>query len=47
VVKSALPCVPCNRLEWPVEVLPLHPCVASIEVDAVLAAARRVLDATQ
>ena len=47
VVKSALPCVPCNRLEWPVEVLPLHPCVASIEVDAVLAAARRVLAATQ
>ena len=47
VVKSALSCVPCNRLEWPVKDLSQHPCVASIEVDAVLAAARQVLIATQ
>jgi ADP-heptose:LPS heptosyltransferase len=45
VVASSLPCAPCNRLDYPESALPMHPCVRDLEVERVLAAVRRVLDA--
>lgn len=45
VVRAALPCVPCNRLDYPLHELPLHPCVRAITLEQVLAAARSLLPA--
>lgn len=43
VVQAALPCVPCNRLDFPTEELAFHPCVRSITTNAVLQAAAPLL----
>lgn len=43
VVASSLPCVPCNRLDWPDEVLDEHPCVRNIEMARVRQAVNKVL----
>lgn len=45
VVRSALPCVPCNRLDFPVEELSYHPCVRSISVEQVMDAVRSMMSA--
>ncbi|MBI2887789.1 MAG: glycosyltransferase family 9 protein [Chloroflexi bacterium] len=45
VVRAALPCVPCNRLDYPLQELSLHPCVRAITLEQVLAAARSLLPA--
>ena len=36
ILRSELACVPCNRLDFPTEELPYHPCLRSITTDAVL-----------
>ncbi len=46
VVRSEPACVPCNRLDIPDAELPLHPCMRSISVEAVVAAARALRAAT-
>lgn len=38
------PMIPCGRLDWPPEALPAHPCVRSIPVEEMLAAAGRLLE---
>ncbi|MFN8533744.1 MAG: glycosyltransferase family 9 protein [Dehalococcoidia bacterium] len=38
VVVSPMLCVPCNRLDWPQELLPYHPCVREIATERVLTA---------
>lgn len=43
VVHAALPCWPCERLDFSPAELPLHPCVRAIDEQQVLAAARSVL----
>jgi heptosyltransferase-2/heptosyltransferase-3 len=43
LVVADLPCVPCNRLDYGVAEVHLHPCVQSIEVARVIAAAGRLL----
>ena len=43
VVQSPLACVPCNRLDYRPEELKDHPCMAAIPVEAVLDAARALL----
>ncbi len=43
VVRSPLPCVPCNRLDYHPGELAEHPCMAAIPVEAVLEAARALL----
>jgi heptosyltransferase-2/heptosyltransferase-3 len=40
VLTSPWPCAPCDRLDWPADVVSQHQCMAAIPVDAVLAAAR-------
>jgi lipopolysaccharide heptosyltransferase II len=52
VLQAAQPCpgcaaIPCGRLDWLPEELPLHPCVRSVSVEAVLAAADTLLARTQ
>jgi len=47
VVRSEPACVPCNRLEFSPGELPLHPCMRSIPVEAVLAAAQPLLAAVE
>jgi len=44
VVTSGRDCIPCNRLDYATDELDAHPCVREIPVDAVLSAARRLLD---
>jgi len=39
-------CVPCNRLDYTRAELDAHPCMREITVEAVLSAARRLMDAT-
>lgn len=46
VVRSALPCVACGRLDFPVEVLPEHPCVRAITSEQVLTAVGEALAAS-
>ena len=46
VVASRRDCVPCNRLDYAIDELDTHPCMREITVDAVLSAARLLLDAT-
>lgn len=43
VVSSPFPCVPCDRLDWPAEVLPRHQCMAAIDPAAVWHAAETLL----
>ncbi|RMF32273.1 MAG: glycosyltransferase family 9 protein [Chloroflexi bacterium] len=43
VLVSAWPCVPCNRLDYPPERVDHHPCLREIRPEAVLAAARDLL----
>ncbi len=45
VLTSGRACIPCNRLDYDAAVLPDHPCVREISVDAVLHAAAEVLSA--
>jgi heptosyltransferase-2/heptosyltransferase-3 len=44
VLQATLPCVPCNRLDYSAEELPLHPCMESIAAEQVLRRARELLD---
>lgn len=39
VLKTNWTCAPCNRLDWPAEVLPQHACMASISPEDVVRAA--------
>jgi len=43
VVKSDLPCIPCNRLDYEPQELDEHLCVRAIPAEQVLAAAEKVL----
>ena len=43
VVKSDMPCMPCNRLDYTIDELEAHPCVRAIPAEAVLAAAEKLL----
>lgn len=43
VVRSEMACIPCNRLDYAVRELEAHPCVRSIPVERVLAAAEALL----
>lgn len=48
VIQAKQPCVgcaaiPCGRIDWSPEALPAHPCVRSIAVEEVLAAAEALL----
>ncbi len=48
MVQARRPCagcvaIPCGRLDWSPEELPTHPCVRSLSVEEVLAAAEEVL----
>ena len=43
VVRAELPCVPCDRLDFSPQELPLHPCIRAITVSAVLKAAEPFL----
>lgn len=43
VLKTAWPCAPCDRLDWPTEALAAHACMAAIPVAAVVAAAQAAL----
>jgi heptosyltransferase-3 len=43
VLKTAWPCAPCDRLDWPAEALAAHACLAAIPVAAVVEAARVAL----
>jgi len=45
VLRSPFTCAPCDRLDWPVEALPLHGCMAAIPPEHVLAAALKLLSA--
>ncbi len=45
VLHSPFTCAPCDRLDWPVEALPLHGCMAAIPPEHVLAAALKLLSA--
>ncbi len=47
VLTSERGCIPCNRLNYAVEELPDHPCVAEIAAEAVLEAADRLLAGTR
>lgn len=46
IVRSDPPCVSCNRLDYSGEELGLHPCIRAITVEAVLSAARSLLQGT-
>jgi lipopolysaccharide heptosyltransferase II len=48
IIQAKQPCpgcaaIPCGRLDWSPEELPAHPCVRSLSVEAVLAAAEALL----
>ncbi len=43
VLVSPWTCVPCNRLDWPSEVLPTHGCMAAIGAGEVIRAALELL----
>jgi ADP-heptose:LPS heptosyltransferase len=43
VIQSNFACVPCDRLDWPPDALPLHGCMAAIEPQQVVDAALRLL----
>lgn len=45
VIRADLPCVPCERLDFPPDELPFHPCVRSIRVEQVVDAASSLLPA--
>lgn len=45
VLHSPFTCAPCDRLDWPLEALPLHRCMAAIPPEHVLAAALKLLSA--
>jgi heptosyltransferase-2/heptosyltransferase-3 len=47
VVRSGWPCVPCNRLDWPQEILAAHACMAAIDEEPVWQAARELLSEGQ
>lgn len=52
VLQAKQPClgcaaIPCGRLDWLPEELPLHPCVRSVSVEAVLDAAEALLAGKQ
>jgi lipopolysaccharide heptosyltransferase II len=42
-IVSDWPCVPCNRLDWPLAVLEQHGCMAAITPEQVLAVAKSLL----
>jgi ADP-heptose:LPS heptosyltransferase len=44
VLVSPFVCVPCDRLDWPLNALPLHGCMAAIQPQQVIDAALRLLD---
>jgi heptosyltransferase-2/heptosyltransferase-3 len=44
VLVSPFVCVPCDRLDWPLDALPLHSCMAAIQPQRVIDAALRLLD---
>lgn len=46
VITSDLPCIPCNRLDYPPRELSKHPCVRDIPASKVLEAAERLLGAS-
>jgi ADP-heptose:LPS heptosyltransferase len=43
VLTSPFPCVPCDRLDWPIAALPQHQCMVAIRPEAVWAAAEALL----
>ena len=43
VIVSPFACVPCDRLDWPADALPLHGCMAAIQPQQVVDAALRLL----
>lgn len=43
VLESPFACAPCDRLDWPLDVLPLHGCMAAIQPQQVIEAALRLL----
>jgi heptosyltransferase-2/heptosyltransferase-3 len=43
VLVSPFACVPCDRLDWPADVLRLHGCMAAIQPQQVVDAALRLL----
>jgi heptosyltransferase-2/heptosyltransferase-3 len=43
VLESPFACVPCDRLDWRTEALPLHGCMAAIRPQQVVDAALRLL----
>lgn len=43
VLRSSFPCAPCDRLDWPRHVLPLHACMAAIPPQQVIDVALRFL----
>jgi heptosyltransferase-2/heptosyltransferase-3 len=43
VLKTTWPCAPCNRLDWPADVLTQHACMPAISVEEVLRAAHAIL----
>lgn len=43
VLVSSFTCVPCDRLDWPAHVLPLHQCMAAIQPQQVIDAALRLI----
>jgi heptosyltransferase-2/heptosyltransferase-3 len=43
VCVSPFACVPCDRLDWPADALPLHGCMAAIQPQQVVDAALRLL----
>jgi ADP-heptose:LPS heptosyltransferase len=49
IVQAKQPCagctaIPCGHLDWSAAELPSHPCVRSLSVEAVLAAAEALLE---
>ncbi len=44
VLRSPFACVPCDRLDWPAEALPLHGCMAAIPPHHIIDAALRLLE---
>ncbi len=43
IVRAALPCLPCRKLDWPIAADEVTPCLAAITPDEVVDAAARVL----
>jgi heptosyltransferase-2/heptosyltransferase-3 len=42
-VKTRWPCAPCNRLDWPDDILAQHACITAITPEDVVNAAARIL----